>query len=121
MRRTTLLSAASVVVYASASTAQAPPGAGDARASFTRAVTLYADGNYEAALVEFHRAHALSGNPNLFYNLGAVYESLGRFVEAGGRAHGLPHGRMSRPPWRRARPSSTPASRAFASASAPCG
>lgn len=82
MRRTTLLFAASVVVYASASTAQAPPGAGDARASFTRAVTLYADGNYEAALVEFHRAHALSGNPNLFYNIGAVYESLGRFVEA---------------------------------------
>ena len=28
-------------------------GAGDARASFARAVTLYADGNYEAALEKF--------------------------------------------------------------------
>jgi hypothetical protein len=54
----------------------------DARAHFERAVTLYTDANFEAALVEFQRAYALGQNPNLLYNLGAVYESLGRFVEA---------------------------------------
>jgi hypothetical protein len=82
MRHTTLLLAASLACLAPAARAQTPPGAGDARASFARAVTLYADGNYEAALVEFQRAQGLSRNPNLFYNLGAVYEALGRFVEA---------------------------------------
>jgi hypothetical protein len=81
MRHTSLLLAAALATYSAAARAQAP-GAGDARASFARAVTLYADGNYEAALVEFQRAHALSRNANLFYNLGAVYEALGRFVEA---------------------------------------
>lgn len=65
-----------------ATAALAQTGAGDARASFTRAVSLYADGNYEAALVEFQRAHSLSRNANLLYNLGATYEALGRFVEA---------------------------------------
>ncbi len=65
-----------------AQTTPSAPGAGDARASFARSVTLYADGNYEAALVELQRAHSLSHNPNLYFNLGAVYESLGRFVEA---------------------------------------
>lgn len=69
------------VVCTSSALAQTPPP-NDARASFSRAVSLYADGNYEAALVEFQRAHALSRNPNLLYNLGAVYEALGRFVEA---------------------------------------
>lgn len=54
----------------------------DARAHFERGVTLYTDANFEAALVEFQRAYALGQNPNLLYNLGAVYESLGRFVEA---------------------------------------
>lgn len=82
MRPTTLLLAASLALAPGVAAAQTPDGAGDARASFARAVTLYADGNYEAALVEFQRAHALSGNANLLYNVAAVYESLGRFVEA---------------------------------------
>ncbi|MFO0625007.1 MAG: hypothetical protein U0325_05265 [Polyangiales bacterium] len=54
----------------------------DPRAHFQRAVTLYTDANFEAALVEFQRAYELGQNPNVLYNLGAVYESLGRFVEA---------------------------------------
>lgn len=62
--------------------ALAQRGGPEARAHFERAVTLYTDSNFEAALVEFQRAFALSENPNLLYNLGAVYESLGRFVEA---------------------------------------
>lgn len=54
----------------------------DARAHFARAVTLYTDANFEAALVEFQRAFTLSHNPNLLYNLAAAHESLGHFVEA---------------------------------------
>lgn len=83
MRRTLLALAAVAALGSSAAFAQAPPaGGGDARASFQRAVSLYADGNFEAALVEFQRAHALSHNANLLYNVGATYEALGRFVEA---------------------------------------
>lgn len=80
MRRLVATTALAVALRASVVLAQT--GAGDARASFTRAVSLYADGNYEAALVEFQRAHSLSRNANLLYNLGATYEALGRFVEA---------------------------------------
>ncbi len=73
----------SVLLATAAGWGQVRPGTeGDARASFARAVSLYADGDHEAALVEFQRAYALSQNPNLLYNLGAVYEALGRFVEA---------------------------------------
>ncbi len=81
MRHPHLPLALAAVLHGSAALAQTPPSS-DARASFARAVSLYADGNYEAALVEFQRAYDLSHNPNLLYNLGAVYEALGRFVEA---------------------------------------
>lgn len=83
MRPSPSLLAASLALAARLASAQSPAaGSGDARASFARAVTLYADSDFEAALVEFQRSYTLSQNPNLLYNLGAVYESLGRFVEA---------------------------------------
>ncbi len=48
----------------------------EARERFDRAVKLYEEGNYDAALVEFQRAAALRPSYKLFYNMGQVRVAL---------------------------------------------
>src|SRR5262249_39014535 len=39
-------------------------------------------GDYEAALAAYQRANMILPAPNLYYNIGATYERLGRYQEA---------------------------------------
>ncbi|HEY6558122.1 MAG TPA: PEGA domain-containing protein [Polyangiaceae bacterium] len=48
----------------------------EARERFDRAVKMYDEGNYDAALVEFQRAAALRPSFKLFYNMGQVRVAL---------------------------------------------
>lgn len=53
----------------------------DARAEaswrFERGVHLYNEGDLEGALIEFQRAHQLTGHPTVRFNIGLVYAKLG--------------------------------------------
>jgi hypothetical protein len=54
----------------------------EARERFDRAVKLYEEGNYDAALVEFQRAAALRPSYKLFYNMGQVRVALQDYAAA---------------------------------------
>lgn len=54
----------------------------EAGVHFQRAVTLYSEADYRAALVEFKRAYELAPNVTVLYNLGETYYQLQNYAEA---------------------------------------
>ncbi|HEU4411984.1 MAG TPA: PEGA domain-containing protein [Polyangiaceae bacterium] len=49
---------------------------------FQRAVTLFNEADYNAALVEFKRAHDLAPNPHVLYNIGQTHYQLQDYAAA---------------------------------------
>lgn len=54
----------------------------EARALFTAGKVAYEEGRYDDALDHFERAYALSGRPELLYNMGQTLDRLRRDAEA---------------------------------------
>src|SRR5262245_25425110 len=53
-----------------------------AKAHFTKGVTLYNDGNYSGALVEFETAHAIHPVSAVLYNIALTQKALFRYAES---------------------------------------
>jgi hypothetical protein len=64
--------------------AQQPTKAQQAEAGtrFKKGVDLFKEGDYQAALIEFRRAHDLAPNFNVLYNIGQVYFQLQDYPNA---------------------------------------
>jgi len=65
--------------------AAAPPSAEvlkEAGERYARGLSLYGDGEFLLALVEFERAYQLSNNYKVLYNIGQVRIQLGRYAKA---------------------------------------
>ena len=65
--------------------APAPPSAEvlkEAGERYARGLSLYGDGEFLLALVEFERAYQLSNNYKVLYNIGQVRIQLGRYAKA---------------------------------------
>jgi hypothetical protein len=54
----------------------------DAKKAFAEGKAAFERGDYEAALAAYQRANMILPAPNLYYNIGATYERLGRYQEA---------------------------------------
>ena len=54
----------------------------DAKKAFAEGKAAFERGEYEPALNAYQRANTILPAPNLYYNIGATYERLGRFQEA---------------------------------------
>src|SRR5688572_12727466 len=54
----------------------------EGRRHFAQGVTLYEEGNFPAALVEFQAAYDTAPAPVILYNIGFTYKALYRYVEA---------------------------------------
>jgi len=70
---------------APATTPAAPPSAEvlkEAGERYARGLSLYGDGEFLLALVEFERAYQLSNNYKVLYNIGQVRIQLGRYAKA---------------------------------------
>jgi tetratricopeptide (TPR) repeat protein len=65
---------------ARAQDASSPPR--DAAKHFDRAVALYAEADYQGALVEFKRAYATAPNPTVLYNIGETEYQLQDYAGA---------------------------------------
>jgi Tetratricopeptide repeat/PEGA domain len=62
--------------------APSPDAIKEAGERYTRGISLYADGEYVLALVEFERAYQLAPNYKVLYNIGQVRIQLGRYAKA---------------------------------------
>lgn len=71
-----------VVTLLLATAAFGAEGVEQAKVHFKRGTELYDEGNYRAALVEFRRAHELSPNFKLLFNIGQVYMQLQDYAQA---------------------------------------
>src|SRR6185312_5613878 len=78
---TMIARALAVLVALSALSAQAAP-IDDAKKAFAEGKAAYERGDYETALAAYQRANTILPAPNLYYNIGATYERLGKFQEA---------------------------------------
>ncbi len=67
---------------AAASSESAVENIEKARGHFTRGVQFYNNGDYKLALIEFRRAHELSQNYRVLYNIGQVNHELGNYTKA---------------------------------------
>ncbi len=65
-----------------ASAAPARADTDDARSHFTRAVELFKEGDFRAALIEFQRAYDASPNYKVLYNLGQTNLELQDYAGA---------------------------------------
>jgi tetratricopeptide (TPR) repeat protein len=54
----------------------------DAKKAFAEGKAAFERGDYEVALAAYQRANTILPAPNLYYNIGATYERLGRYQEA---------------------------------------
>src|SRR5262249_13786133 len=54
----------------------------DAKKAFAEGKAAFERGDYEAALAAYQHANMILPAPNLYYNIGATYERLGRYQEA---------------------------------------
>lgn len=54
----------------------------EANTHFQRAVQLYSEADYRAALVEFKRAYEIAPHPSVLYNIGEAYYQLQNYAEA---------------------------------------
>lgn len=70
-----------VLVILSAVPAGAAP-IDDAKKAFAEGKAAFERGDYEQALAAYQRANMILPAPNLYYNIGATYERLGRYQEA---------------------------------------
>ncbi len=70
-----------LLVLAAALPARAAP-IDDAKKAFAEGKAAFERGDYEAALTAYQRANMILPAPNLYYNIGATYERLGRYQEA---------------------------------------
>jgi len=70
-----------LVVVLAVSPARAAP-IDDAKKAFAEGKAAFERGDYEQALAAYQRANMILPAPNLYYNIGATYERLGRFQEA---------------------------------------
>src|SRR5688500_11544745 len=84
--------------FAQAAPPPEPPKAGDSKEAqehFQRARTLYDEGDFNLALIEFKRAYDISPNYRVLYNIGqvniqlfnyaAARKALGQYLEDGGQ------------------------------------
>ena len=78
---TTIVRLLALLVAVTASTARAAP-IDDAKKAFAEGKEAFERGDYEAALNAYQRANTILPAPNLYYNIGATYERLGRYQEA---------------------------------------
>ncbi len=78
---TTIARALSLCVVLSALPALAAP-IDDAKKAFGEGKAAFERGDYETALNAYQRANTILPAPNLYYNIGATYERLGRYQEA---------------------------------------
>jgi hypothetical protein len=62
--------------------AQAPSAKQEARERFDRGIKLLEESNNAGALAEFGRAYELVQSPLVLYNMGLVYATMGRAVDA---------------------------------------
>ena len=64
--------------------AQSPTDADqkEANTHFQRAVSLYSEADYRAALVEFKRAYEIAPHPSVLYNIGEAYYQLQNYAAA---------------------------------------
>jgi hypothetical protein len=79
------LAAAALVASLATSLARAEdsaPAVRQASKHFQRAVSLYGEADYRAALVEFKRAYALAPNPAVLYNVGETQYQLQDYAGA---------------------------------------
>lgn len=67
-----------VVGLSLVSTAAAQDRLAEAERAFRQAEVAYEQGDYVGALESFQRAHELTGNPEILYNVGVVADRLGR-------------------------------------------
>ncbi|HEX7451527.1 MAG TPA: PEGA domain-containing protein [Polyangiaceae bacterium] len=61
--------------------AASPDAVKEAAGRYTRGLSLYGDGEFLLALVEFERAYELSKNYKVLYNIGQVRIQLGRYAQ----------------------------------------
>jgi tetratricopeptide (TPR) repeat protein len=54
----------------------------DAKKAFAEGKAAFERGDYETALQAYQKANTILPAPNLYYNIGAAYERLGRYQEA---------------------------------------
>jgi tetratricopeptide (TPR) repeat protein len=82
--RSSAWTAALVVLLAAGSVAAAPAATqlDDAKRAFSEGKAAFERGDYETALSSYQRANLILPAPNLYYNIGATYERLGRYQEA---------------------------------------
>jgi hypothetical protein len=78
----TLLCGLVVAAIGLSTSAAAADAASEARTRYERAVKLYEDGVYDAALVEFSRAYQLNPSYKVLYNLGQVRVAMLDFAGA---------------------------------------
>jgi tetratricopeptide (TPR) repeat protein len=71
----------SVLLVLAALPARAAP-IDDAKKAFAEGKAAFERGEYEQALAAYQRANMILPAPNLYYNIGATYERLGRYQEA---------------------------------------
>ncbi|MDB4970985.1 MAG: hypothetical protein JWN44_6674 [Myxococcales bacterium] len=78
---TTIARALALLCLVSALPARAAP-IDDAKKAFSEGKAAFERGDYETALSAYQRANMILPAPNLYYNIGATYERLGRYQEA---------------------------------------
>jgi hypothetical protein len=78
---TTIARALALFVVFLALPARAAP-IDDAKKAFAEGKAAFERGDYETALNAYQRANTILPAPNLYYNIGATYERLGRYQEA---------------------------------------
>jgi tetratricopeptide (TPR) repeat protein len=84
MRHVTLIARALalvVVLVALPAASRAAP-IDEAKKAFGEGKAAFERGDYEQALAAYQRANTILPAPNLYYNIGATYERLGRYQEA---------------------------------------
>ena len=71
-----------VFLVATVASAQSDGTSAEARLHFDRGVELYQEGSFDAALAEFERAHEISPNYKILYNIGQVQAERHEYVAA---------------------------------------
>jgi hypothetical protein len=79
--RLSVVVAVALVASTTTTTAVAAP-IDDAKKAFADGKAAFERGDYESALASYQRANMILPAPNLYYNIGATYERLGRYQEA---------------------------------------